>query len=118
MRAVAVGRRRWLFAVEAEGGQRAAGIHSVIGTCGLLGVVPGEDRRGVYRALTNEATAQRLGWRLVDPSEVPACERYWLSAEEQRAAEEAEGSLPPSGSVVRVGEGGAKAVRARADDRR
>lgn len=66
----------------------------------------------------NETTAQRLGWRLLDPSEVPACERHWLSAEERRAAEEAEGSLPPSGSVVRVSEGGAKAVRAGVEDRR
>lgn len=40
MRAVAVGRKNWLFAGSAEGGQRAATIYSLIGTCGLLGVEP------------------------------------------------------------------------------
>lgn len=40
IRAVAVGRRNWMFAGSAEGGTRAAILNSLIGTCGLLGVGP------------------------------------------------------------------------------
>ena len=37
----------------------------------------------------NEATAERLGWTLRDPEDVPVSQRYWLSAEERRALLEA-----------------------------
>ena len=40
MRCVAVGRKNWLFAGSAAGGQRAAVAYSLICTCGLLGIEP------------------------------------------------------------------------------
>lgn len=40
LRGVAVGRKNWLFAGSEDGGQRAAVIYSLIGTCKLLGIEP------------------------------------------------------------------------------
>ncbi len=40
MRGVAVGRKNWMFAGSKAGGQRAAVIYSLVGTCGLLGIEP------------------------------------------------------------------------------
>lgn len=33
----------------------------------------------------NEATAQRLGWKLVNPEDIPVEQRWWLTAEQRRA---------------------------------
>lgn len=33
----------------------------------------------------NEATAARLGWKLVEPATVPIAQRYWMTGQEQQA---------------------------------
>lgn len=40
MRCVALGRKNWLFAGSDRGGERAAVLYSLIGTCRLNGVDP------------------------------------------------------------------------------
>lgn len=40
LRAVAVGRKNWLFTGTPDGGKRAATIYSLVGTCKLLGIEP------------------------------------------------------------------------------
>jgi transposase len=40
LRAIAVGRKNWLFAGSDAGGERAAAIYSLIGTAKLIGLNP------------------------------------------------------------------------------
>ncbi|MDP2652375.1 MAG: IS66 family transposase [bacterium] len=47
IRNIAVGRKNWLFTGSVEGGKRAAGIYSLIGTCKLQGIDPWEYLRDV-----------------------------------------------------------------------
>ena len=66
MRGVAVGRKNWLFAGSAAGGQRAAVAYSLIGTCGLLGVEPWAYLKGVLQGLAaggDPATLTPRLWR-------------------------------------------------------
>jgi hypothetical protein len=51
LRAIAVGRKNWLFAGSDEGAHRAAVIYTVIGTCRLSGVDPWENVRDVLEIL-------------------------------------------------------------------
>jgi len=47
IRSIAVGRKNWLFTGSVDGGKRAAGLYSLIGTCKLQGVEPWEYLRDV-----------------------------------------------------------------------
>jgi transposase len=51
LRAVAVGRKNWLFTGSPDGGRRAATIYSLVGTCKLLGIEPFEYLRNVLERL-------------------------------------------------------------------
>lgn len=51
LRAVAVGRKNWLFTGSPDGGTRAATIYSLVGTCKLLGIEPFEYLRDVIERL-------------------------------------------------------------------
>jgi len=50
----------------------------------------------------NEATAQRLGWKLIDPEDVPIGQRWWLTTKQrtsmtQAARSRAAGTNPKGG---------------------
>jgi hypothetical protein len=64
MRGVAVGRKNWLFAGSAAGGQRAAVAYSLIGTCGLLGVEPWAYLKDVLQRLAEGGDPATLTPRL------------------------------------------------------
>jgi hypothetical protein len=54
IRTVAVGRRNYLFAGSHRGGQRAAIIYSLLGTCKLQGIDPSAWLDDVLRRITIE----------------------------------------------------------------
>lgn len=60
LRAIAVGRKNWLFAGSDEGARRAAVIYTVIGTCRLSGVDPWEYVRDVLEKLAAGWLQSRL----------------------------------------------------------
>jgi hypothetical protein len=64
MRGVAIGRKNWLFAGSAAGGQRAAVAYSLIGTCGLLGVEPWAYLKDVLQRLAEGSDPATLTPRL------------------------------------------------------
>jgi len=74
IRAVAVGRKNWLFAGSDEGGRRAATIYSLVGTCGLLGIEPWAYLKDVLQRLA-EGQA---------PGELTP--RQWLAARDKAPA--------------------------------
>ncbi|MCC6672117.1 MAG: transposase [Planctomycetes bacterium] len=60
MRAVAVGRKNWMFAGPDAGARRAATIYSLVCTCGLLGVEPWAYLKDVLQRIAEgEDPAQR-----------------------------------------------------------
>lgn len=64
IRAVAVGRKNWLFAGSDEGGRRAAAIYSLIGTCGLLGIEPWAYLKDALQRIAEGEDPRRLTPRL------------------------------------------------------
>jgi transposase len=48
IRAIALGRKNWLFTGSVEGGKRAAGMYSLVQTCKLQGVEPWEYLKDVF----------------------------------------------------------------------
>ena len=64
LRPVAVGRKNWLFAGSAEGGNRAAILYSIIGTCELQGVEPWAYLKDVLQRLANGEKPETLTPRL------------------------------------------------------
>ena len=74
IRAVAVGRKNWLFAGSDDGGRRAAAIYSLIGTCGLQGVEPWAYLKDVLQRIAEGE----------DPGALTP--RLWKAARDQAAA--------------------------------
>jgi hypothetical protein len=69
LRGVALGRKNWLFAGSDVGGQRAAGIYSLIETCKLNGVDPEAYLRRVLGVIADDPinrVAELLPWNLRD----------------------------------------------------
>ena len=64
MRAVAVGRKNWMFAGSAEGAARAATIYSLVCTCGLLGIEPWAYLKDVLQRLAEREDPAQLTPRL------------------------------------------------------
>jgi hypothetical protein len=57
LRAVAVGRKNWLFTGSEDGGKRAAVIYSLIGSCKLAGIEPFAYLRDVLERLQSHPTS-------------------------------------------------------------
>ena len=72
MRAVAVGRKNWMFAGSAAGGTRAAVLYSLIGTCGLLGVEPWAYLKDVLQRIAAGEDPATLTPRLWKAARMPA----------------------------------------------
>jgi hypothetical protein len=72
MRAVAVGRKNWIFAGSAAGGTRAAVLYSLIGTCGLLGVEPWAYLKDVLNRIAAGEDPATLTPRLWKAERMPA----------------------------------------------
>lgn len=69
LRAVAVGRKNWLFTGSEDGGKRAAVIYSLIGTCKLSGIEPFAYLRDVLERLPTHPASRIAeltprGWRV------------------------------------------------------
>ena len=60
IRSVAVGRKNYLFVGSVAGGERAAIIYTVLGTCKLLGLDPQAYLRDVFDKLANGWKASQL----------------------------------------------------------
>ncbi len=72
MRAVAVGRKNWMFAGSAEGAKRAATIYSLVCTCGLLGIEPWAYLKDVLQRLAEQHDPASLTPRLWKAARGPA----------------------------------------------
>ena len=69
LRAVALGRKNWLFAGSDDGGERAASIYSLIGTAKLNGLDPEAYLRHVLERVAEhpiDRIDELLPWRVAD----------------------------------------------------
>ena len=67
LRAVALGRKNYLFAGSDAGGERAAAMYSLIGTCKLNGIDPEAYLRTVFERIADHPInriAELLPWNL------------------------------------------------------
>jgi len=75
LRAVALGRKNYLFAGSDAGGERAAAIYSLIGTAKLNGLDPESYLRDVLSHIADHPVNridELLPWNFVTPSEQSA----------------------------------------------
>ena len=76
MRAIAVGRRNYLFAGSDSGGERAAAIYTIVQTCQLNGLNPEAYLKDILTRIANghpiNRIAELMPWRIAAPSPAPS----------------------------------------------